>query len=260
MEPNNESGIASRSFKVDLDTPLEQVWWFLTIGAGMAILSLLYIGYVGGKGRPPDPEVLVYLPYAIWALILFGALWKLTDNYYIVDLDRRIVLYHFACAGLRRITPHLLSDQISGVAIDGRINASKNGRWYEYALILVEKSGKTHLMSDWLGKEHIPTLDQRAKSIAEVIDCECLTCQAEHKLVVDTKSSPIGLTLVAKPLHETPPTPTDFVKPSGFSGWALVAVSAIVDVSKALLSVFLVILLGILVVAGIWAAFIFFGR
>ena len=171
---------------------------------------ILHIGYLGGKNSPPHPAILVYLPYAVWALVFFLALRKVTDNYYLFDLDRKLVFFHFECAGLRRITPYLAFDRIKGIVINGKICVSKSSRWYEYRVEVIEQDGQTHPMSDWLRENELSTLNQRATNLARIVDCECLLGKLEHALEIDRQAPDnVSLTLAHKPLHGDVPATVD---------------------------------------------------
>lgn len=170
--------------KVDLDTPLESAWTALAIVSGVGCYFILQIGFIGGKHTPPDPTFLNYLPTGLLALGLFIALRKFTDNYYIVDRQRKVVFYHFELAVIRSVTEYLRFSAIDSVVVNGSIHTSKNSRWYEYVILLVERGGKTHSFSDSVQESGLTALNIRAETLSKIIGCKLVPGVPEHALTI----------------------------------------------------------------------------
>jgi len=173
-----------KTVKVDLDTPLESAWTVLAIVSGVGCFFILQIGFLGGKHSPPDPTVLKYLPTGLLLLGFFIALRKFTDNYYIVDRQRKAVFYHFELAVIRSVTEYLRFSDIDSVVVNGSIHTSKNSRWYEYGILLVERGGKTHAFSDSVREFGLAALNTRAETLSKIIGCRLVPGVSEHALTI----------------------------------------------------------------------------
>lgn len=190
----DETDECPRWVKIDLDTPLEAV---IKAGIWLFLFGSVFI-YLEGHGK--HPEVLELLPTALWFFTFFLALRLVTDNYYLLDRDKRQILYHFECAGIRRISLYLDFDQVQGIAIGGKVCVAKNSKWYEYSIQLVEKNGKVHEMSDWVSEDLIQKLDQKLTCLGAVLECPCYPWQFGHVLKVDRTTIPASMRLEFEPL------------------------------------------------------------
>ncbi|HOT27125.1 MAG TPA: hypothetical protein PLU72_02975 [Candidatus Ozemobacteraceae bacterium] len=169
-----------KTVKVDLDTPLESAWTALAFMSGVGCFFILQIGFIGGKHTPPDPTFLKYLPTGLLALGVFIALRKFTDNFYIVDRQRKAVFYHFELAMIRSVTEYLRFSAIDAVVVNGSIHHSKHSRWYEYQILLVDRGGKIHAFSDSVRESELAALNKRAETLAKIIECRLVPGTAEH--------------------------------------------------------------------------------
>lgn len=202
MEQEKLSRILPRTVKVDLDTPLETTWTVLAVISGLVCFFILQIGILGGKHSPPDPEMLRYLPYGIGALGLFLLLKRLTDNYYLVDTQRKAIFYHFECAVMRSTSEFLRFSAVDSVVVNGSIHHSKHSRWYEYQIQLVENNGTIHKFSDSLKEDQLGLLNSRAETISKIIECRLFPGESEHTYAISNAGgSKVAVTQSHVPLH-----------------------------------------------------------
>ncbi len=183
-DPQDLDKLLPKTVKVDLDTPLESAWTALAFLSGVGCFFILQIGFIGGKHTPPDPTFLNYLPAGLLTLGFFIALRKFTDNYYIVDRQRKAIFYHFELAVIRSVTEYLRFSAIDAVVVNGSIHTSKNSRWYEYGILLVERGGQTHSFSDSEREAGLSALNTRAGTLAKIIGCRLVPGAAEHALTI----------------------------------------------------------------------------
>lgn len=198
MDNEELSKLLPRTVKVDLDTPLETLWNVLAGISGVVCFLFLQIGFIGGKHSPPDPEMLKYLPYPLAALVLFLVFKRLTDNYYLVDRQRKAIFYHFECVIMKSTSEFLRFSAIDSVVVNGSIHTSKNSRWYEYKIQLVEKNGTTHDFSDSLREGQLGLLNSRAETISKIIECNLFPGKAEHTYAISNAG---GLHVAVTPSH-----------------------------------------------------------
>lgn len=214
-----------KTVKVDLDTPLESAWTALAFVSGVGCLFILQIGFIGGKRTPPDPEFLNYLPHALLALGFFVALRKFTDNYYIVDRQRKAIFYHFECLFVKSVKDYMRFSDIDSAVVNGSIHHSKNSRWYEYQILLIDRTGKTHPFSDSLREPELATLNRRAETIAKIIDCRLVPGQVEHTHTIAAgPAGTVNISTASAPLN----TPSTDLSNIQISGWLAVLIIMLV--------------------------------
>lgn len=205
-----------KTVKVDLDTALESAWTALAFVSGVGCFFILQIGFIGGKHTPPDPEFLKYLPHALLTLGFFIVLRKFTDNFYIVDRQRKAIFYHFEFAVVRSVTEFLRFSAIDSIVVNGSIHHSKNSRWYEYLILLVDRSGKTHSFSDSVRESELAALNKRAETLAKIIQCRLVPGSAEHiHTITPGGAGKVNISSAHSPLH---PNATDLSNIQ-ISGW-----------------------------------------
>lgn len=202
--PKFDSDTLPRTVKVDLDTPLESVWTFLALGSAFACIVILQITYFGTEDSPPDPSFIRFFPYAAGAILLFTYLRTQTDNYYIVDRQRKTIFYHFGFAFIRRVREYLGFSDVDAVVVSGFICASDGSNWYQYQLLLVDKAGITHPFSDQIREDELTLLNTRAKTISSIIECRFFPGRSEHiqtatvdrdgRVVISSVHTPLGAT------------------------------------------------------------------
>lgn len=199
--PKLDSETLPRTVKVDLDTPLESMWTFLAIASAFAGLVILQITYFGTEDSPPDPSFIRFFPYAAGALLVFFFLRGLTDNYYLVDRQRKAIFYHFKFAFIRTVREYLRFSDIDSVVVGSSICTSEDSRWYQYQLLLVDRAGKTHPFSDALKEADLKKLNTRAETISSIIECQLVPGRSEHVQAVTVgKDGRIAISSVPTPL------------------------------------------------------------
>jgi len=198
MGDNEFSNLLPRTVKIDLDTPLESAWTALASVSGVVCFFILQLGFIGSKHTPPDPAMLRYLPYAIGAVGIFLVLKRLTDNYYLVDRQRKAIFYHFECVVMRSTSEFLRFSVIDSVVVNGSIHHSKHSRWYEYQIQLVEKNGTRHNFSDSLKDGELDLLNSRAETISKIIECRLFPGKSEQTYTISSDGSS---QVFVSPLH-----------------------------------------------------------
>lgn len=157
--------------KVDLSTALESS---LLVVAGIAafISVFLYVqGTFEGRKSPPIPELLNYLPISIGLMAAAVACWFGTDNYYIISVSKRKLLYHFQLFLTVKITPVADFEEINAIGVTGVRYTHKGNVWWKYKICAVKNDGEFIDLSDEAGPEKLDELNLRAKGMAVVIGC-----------------------------------------------------------------------------------------
>ena len=135
--------------KVDLDTSLEKafswaMWGFLFVG-----LFCLKEGTVGGKRHAPSPVMMSLVPYCIGFALIAFALRRGTDNYYVLDVRSRKVLYHFRFLTWEQIDRAFGFEDIRKLEMVIETRHSKHSSWEEFQLQLHRSVGQIVPFSDW---------------------------------------------------------------------------------------------------------------
>lgn len=156
--------------KVDLETPLEAFFWWGGIGGGIGLLIVLF-DLLFESRHPMSPTTRNSL------LSIFGsltasciALHRVTDNYYIVDLNRKALLYHFRLMFWEWESPYAGFEELLGVTTHGREKSSKHSRWWEYQTYVVLKNGSSFPVSNSL-KESLLDANLKARTLANLAGC-----------------------------------------------------------------------------------------
>ncbi len=157
--------------KVDLSTPLES---FLlgAVGVAAVIALLLYIqGTFGGKKSPPNPELLKYIPLAIGFMATALACWFGVDNFYVISVQQRKLLYHFKLFFMVKITAVADFEQIAAIGVTGVRHTHKGNVWWKYKICAVKNSGEFIDLSDEADPGKLDWLNDRAEGMAAVAGC-----------------------------------------------------------------------------------------
>lgn len=163
---------ATEKFSLDLTTDLEN---FFTFGlylsfTAFSVFSLVFLY-----------TFLIFIPkfyflyyIALSALITysFHEFRKNTDNYYMVDVPGRVLLYHFKFYGIVKIHPVLSFDDIKCVSVNGY--RYKHRRWtvWEYRLAAVSRGGELIELSDEFDESGILTYNKKAAELAGIFGCD----------------------------------------------------------------------------------------
>ncbi len=147
--------------KLDLDTPLETLffWGMMT---GFFVLLMALIGYL-------EDGATSFFRTAVTAGTLlstiFGICYKNTDNYYILDSNRKAMLYHFKFFGKQDLSVFANFSQIHATTVLCRKQSSKHSSWWEYRTAMVLDSGKIVPLSDWKKYDFLNAM-KKAKNFA----------------------------------------------------------------------------------------------
>ncbi|HOT27121.1 MAG TPA: hypothetical protein PLU72_02955 [Candidatus Ozemobacteraceae bacterium] len=192
--PIHDAGDLPGTVKIDLDTPLEQLWKGMAFLSLIACIVILFIGYIGGEDSPPDPEFLRFLPWAIGAGILFLFLRRFTNNYYLADTRRKAIYYHFEFGFTRSVREYMRFADVDSVIVNGTLVTTEESKWYQYQLILIDRSGQVYPFSDSLLEEKLGLLNERAATLSKLIGCRLVPGQSEH---VHTMTATAGVVTIA---------------------------------------------------------------
>ncbi|MGE0707680.1 MAG: hypothetical protein AB7N76_08435 [Planctomycetota bacterium] len=145
--------------KLELDTPLEDLWmWTGGISAFGTLIALVNLGQLG-----PGPLIL-----AVVAVVLSILCYSNTDNYYLLDLEGGQLLYRRQFFSWVSVRPWATFEEIAGAAVDARRQSNKQRSWWEYALVLVLRDGRTLRVSDWKEDQRQP-LEREAAELATAV-------------------------------------------------------------------------------------------
>ncbi len=157
--------------KVDLSTALEN---FLLTAAGITafIAFFLYInGAFDGKKTQANPELLKFVPIALGFMAAAIACWLGTDNYYIINVTKRKLLYHFKIFFIIKITAVADFEEIHAFGVTGVRHTHKGNVWWKYKICAVKNDGEFIDLSNEAGPEKLDELNDRAKGMAAVAGC-----------------------------------------------------------------------------------------
>jgi hypothetical protein len=181
--------------KVDLSTALENSL-LAAIGIAVFIAFFLYIqGTFGGKKSPPNPALLKYVPMMIGFAAAAFACWLGTDNYYIISVSKRKLLYHFKFLFTVKITPVADFEEINAIGVTGVRHTHKGNVWWMYKICAVKNNGEFIDLSDEAGPKKIDELNRKAKGMAVV--AECLFAEGGERSKLSFEGGNSGLRVVS---------------------------------------------------------------
>ena len=168
--------------KIDLETPLEQTFYY-----GMWIMVVMaYVcfhgGVFGGKHSPPSPEMLKGIPIFLGAALSFYFLRQATDNYYVLDVRGRRVLYHFRLLSWETMKPAFALTDILTLAMVSVTRQSKHSSWEEYRLQVIKNNGEIVQFSDWDKDRYV--IHTRGERLEKLIGCPLEVGGVDEKIVV----------------------------------------------------------------------------
>lgn len=132
--------------KLDPDTPLERMFWVI---AGIGFGSAMVWVEATADGDPVSPW---WLRVGL-TLLAIGLLGRLgTDNYYVLDVEQRVLLYHFQLFFWIDERPFARQDQIAAIGTTGHL---EDGDW-TYDLVLLDNDSTLHWLTNEKRKEVTP--------------------------------------------------------------------------------------------------------
>ncbi len=186
-EPAGASGINSK-IKVEINTALETAWVYLAGGSTFTVF-LLYLFSLETKKHPPRPELLTYIPYFIALAVVFTLCRFLTDNFYIIHVDKRKLFYRFKFFGIGKVTPVIDFDDIYAIGVTGGRTFHKNREIWSYHIFMADKNGKLSILSDCKTEAALLELNRRARLMASAAGCICAVAGANTEIRVQKNGS-----------------------------------------------------------------------
>jgi hypothetical protein len=152
-------------FKLDLDTPMETFFFWMMIIGGIAAI----IGLINTLDGNASAQTLLTVGVVVAAIA--GVLYKATDNYYIIDSEKKMMLYRFKFFTINNLKIFAPFSSIHAATVNGRKQHSKHSSWWEYRAEIVLASGKVYPISDWK-KYAFETADKKARNMADITGAE----------------------------------------------------------------------------------------
>lgn len=177
------------NIKVDLDTPLESAFWTIMGLAAFAAFFLYIQGTLGGKKSPPNPALLKYVPMMLGVVLLAFISRLGTDNYYIINIAKRKIFYHFKFFFEARITPVVDFENIDAIGVTGVRHTHKGSVWWKYKICVIKCDGESIDFSDEVSPDKLDDLNRKAKGMAAVAGCLFAEGAAQSKIVVTKGNS-----------------------------------------------------------------------
>lgn len=163
--------VGTGRLKVDLRTPLEQLFLAALLLTGGFSLLVLFSAFTGEKGA-----MSVFFASLLPFGVSFGLFW-LTDNYYVVDLRNRLFLFHFHFGPVDFDWTVAPFSKIAACTTTSVHKSSKSGKhgptrhWWEYATVVVLDSGKIIPVSDF-SRENLTASNLLAERLAKVFQAK----------------------------------------------------------------------------------------
>lgn len=167
-ESETNTGSEPTQIKLELQTPLEKLWFWFFVGS-------VFITFSGLIGFLEDgATAFVFSLTGIGAIMsfLFWSLKRNTDNFYILDLSTRRLFYHFRFFFIKRITPARNFSDIVSITVGGLCNQGKNNVWWTYQIFALDRQGDVFALSDDVKAEERENMVLSAKKIAEITEAD----------------------------------------------------------------------------------------
>lgn len=150
--------------KLELVTPLESFFFYATFYSILILLT----GYWGWIDDAPELMAKFIAGAGALATIVFALLYRFTDNFYILDIPRKRLLYRFEILAYKRVTLVRKFADIDALTVTGMEYRSKNGvPWWEYQTVMVDRRGEVIVLSD-MKKNAFDESQELAKQIAGI--------------------------------------------------------------------------------------------
>ncbi len=191
--------------KIEMDTPLEKAF-----EGGYLVLGLTF--FIFGQWAGVLPFFVLFIGSL---LIILWILFQTTDNFYLLDLKKRQILYHFECFTIKREKIYATFEEIVGITVTGNVigfpfrkylrdtmkGAAGNSNWYystgapppqidklpeglwEYTIVLVFKDGNFAQIGDPQKDSHV-VANRKAQLISELMNCSFVPCPPNGMLKI----------------------------------------------------------------------------
>ncbi len=236
MDENNKKysdirELDQNRYKLNLTTTLED-FFFNLFSLGLTITVILSIIIFVKKNQI---EYLSEITVGFLALSLISwVLFKLTDNYYILDQNEGKVHYRFSFIFVEKLILKALTSDIKALSTDCILVVRRGGTQYKYSIVLITNSGKKIRISNWVnlfGPEEYETFINEAKKLAEKFNFPFIPGKVEH-LIVPEKSGVNQCELTYKKWNVWTETLKNMV-------FAVVSVAAVIALAALILSRFI---------------------
>jgi len=167
--------IDDSKLKIDYDTTLES--FFKTFAFLMLITGAIFLF---GFFKETDPMRKPPIWFSIVPLIpaaLSYLLYKLTDNYYIVDFSQKKLMYRFKFLFYETVFPKGDLQDIIFIATEAMPKHERSGYWYEYAVYAIIRNGRKIRLSKWLADRRGDIFDKIESEmihLSELIEIPCM--------------------------------------------------------------------------------------
>ncbi len=144
--------------KIDQITPLEAAF----AASGFLGGFLLFIACISTGSLP------VMNVFSVLALVFLGVGvigYRLTDNYYVVDLNRRQLVYHFEFLSVVQETVLADFQSVACITSHSELRHYKGEHWFDYATILILRDGTKFPLSNYK-KDDLLAANARARLLA----------------------------------------------------------------------------------------------
>ncbi len=169
--------------KVDLRTPLESAFWWLTVLSAASIAGA-WVFSSGEKFAQQWPSIVAV---SVIGQVVFGSLYFNTDNYYIFDLVSREMFYHFRFFFFTKVDFVARFEDIHAVTFSGRIDGGDQNVSYAYRVMCVLHTGQTLYLSDETN-EDLEGHDKIARKISAITGADYLMGLPGHSAVAKRAS------------------------------------------------------------------------
>ncbi len=161
--------------KFDLKTPLEQfLYWQTILGAIGFPLSLLAIVIDASSDLSNMVSIALF-----FVLVSGFIMYRNTDNYYILDLEKNGMYYHFKFLWYKSYSLLSTFKNIDAATVEGIKHRNQHGTWWAYRSIIVLHNGQVVPISNWL-TEDFSTSKILSEKFAGITGATMVDPKSEH--------------------------------------------------------------------------------
>lgn len=176
--------LGENRYKLNLTTMLEDLFFNL-FSLCLTITVLLSIVIFVKKN---EIEYLSEVTVGFLALTLISwVLFKLTDNYYVLDISEGKIYYRFSFIFIEKLFLKALTSDIKALSTDCRLLVRRRENQYRYSMILITNSGKKIRISDWSGvnnNEEYDAFINETRELAEKLTFPFIPGKAEQLTIL----------------------------------------------------------------------------
>jgi len=178
-----------KNVKVDLTTDLEG--GLMGCGCVSLVLSFICLN-MGVNGcsdkhghRTMDPIPFLKYVAGVWLVMSVGSFLSrlFTNNYYIVNVEKRKIFYHYKFYWNETITEYLSPENIMAVTVRGNHQHNKSSSWWTHQIIVIDNNGVITDLSD-TKQDALDDFNSRAELIAAILGCNFCKCPPESMMAL----------------------------------------------------------------------------